>query len=567
MNSQSSYRSKNPLTSSVLPHQPPLFNRDMFQFRSLPRRSRLLSLPGSPVEPELNLDCECPYNRTNGVKSRLTTGVLRSNSVTVRPETSLNEVVEKFEEVLRDQRNRLSSRSRNFPELKSATVSRMSYANDFENSDQIKRSTPLLTVKSAMFGLNSSSRNNNRVDFGHDIEGKYKAFALMRQNTVPVNAKLQGEEPVNDDVPDKFKESSFIVKRNASWCGSRRSDFTNLSPDVASTNGGEDVFGSFAGSTSTATTRSTSADSAVIGSKELTYESVEGVTINPSHEDRSSLTSVRSIGISTSFAPSFKRKTPPRVLSESMTRSTSTQKVETSDFMCQAVPDRYSRGTETNCIPAPAITTRNVGISVRLDAGYNESTQTYKVASYDEAVQVSEKCTTCGVKQTETIGTGDSDLRTNDIAIGPNDDMFERIRKERQYFRELDSTYEAKPAVVTESELPEDTISNTNQSGMSKIPRLQPTCDSPASRIVIEETCNEILVYRRPESAMELVPGKHRAFLPQMIAEESQHLISACKIEDEEEMSESSDEEEDEESSIIEREVPMRQPTKRYVII
>lgn len=560
MNSQSSYRSTSPMTSSVVP--PPNFNRDMFQFRSLPRRSRLPSLPSSNLGPELNLDCECPYNRTN--KTKLTLGVLRSNSVTVvRPEASLNDVVEKFEEVLRDQRSRLLNRSSKFSELKSQPNPRMSNTNDFEK-DPSQKYSPLNTPS---LGLSSFPRNNLRkVDYGYESDGKYRAFALMRQNTVPVDARLQ-EEKVNDGDTDKLKESCFIVKRNASWCGSRRSDFTNLSPEVSPTNGADHIFGSFVGSTSSATTRSTSADSAVIGSKELSYEAVEGVSINPTQDDRSSVTSVRSIGISTSFAPSFFRKTPSKFLLESLTRSTSTQKVATSDFMCQAVPDRHSRGTETNCTLTPKILSRHVGVSVRPDPGYNESTQTHNIVSYDEAVQVAEKCITCGVKQTETIAIGDSNVKTNDIAIGPDDDMFERFRRERQVEREIESIYEAKPAVVSDADLlePLSSLASESPSTMSKIPRLHPQpCDQAGSRIVIEETCNEILVYRRPESLVDPIPGKHRALLPQMIAEESQHLISACKIEDdegEEEMSESSDEE-----SVVVREVLMRQPTKRYVI-
>lgn len=549
-NSQSSYR---PMTS-------PLFSRDMFQFRSLPRRSRLLSLPGSPVGPELNLDCECPYNRSNGLKTRDKTSVLRSSSAQiVRPEASLNEVVEKFEEVLRDQRNRLFNRSKKLPDVKSATVSRMSSISDFEHGDSYQNQNSSPTLKSPLFGLNAFPRSRREEN---QCDGKYKAFALMRQNTLPLNAKLQDKDVIAEDALDKFKESSFIVKRNASWCGSRRSDFVNLSPYVSPTDGTHDVFGSFVESTSTATTRSTSADSAVLGSKESNYELAEGITTN---SNKKSSSSVRSIGISTNFAPSLMRKTPPKMLYESMTRSTSTQKVATSDSMCQAVPGSCSRGTETNFILIPVITSRNVGISVRPDPGYNESTQTCKVKTCDEAVQVSEKCVTCGVKQTETIGVGESNFKTSDIAVGPDDDMFERIRKERQLQREIDSVYEAKPAFVCDSSSLDRESSSPNPTAMSKIPRLQPVCDTSGGRIVIEETCNEILVYRRPESVEETVPGKHRAFLPQMIAEESQHLISACKIEDdgeEEVMSESSDEED----SVVVREIPMRQPTKRYVI-
>ena len=600
-----------------------------FQFRSLPRRSRLLSLPGSPVVPDINLDCECPYNnRTNHGKSKLT-GVLRSNSVTVvRPEASLNEVVEvvsgerfeqvlrdqgrfeqvlrdqgRFEQVLRDERSRL----RRLPELNPPRVN--SEASDFETC-QMNHSSPLfLPNKSPSFGLSSFPRNGRVVESDHD-DNRYKAFALMRQSTVPVNGRFQEDQLLApNDLPDKFKESSFIVKRNASWAGSRRSDFTNLSPETSPTNGTDDVFGSFVGSTSSAaTTRSTSADSAVIGSKELTYESIEGVTIDPIPEDSSSFTSVRSIGISTNFAPSFNRKTPPKIMlqNESMTRSTSTQKVSTSDFMCQAqkvstsdfmcqaVPDRHSRGT--SCLVPVAITSlsRNVGISVKPDPGYNESTQTYPVLSYDAGIQVSEKCAACGVKQTETIAIGESSVHTTDIAVGPDDDMFERIRKERQRQRELDSIFVAKPAFVTDAKSPEDTPSAVPSSptgtgmaemagtGTSRIPRLQQSYGgSSDSQIVIEETCNEILVYRRPNDSMVESPGKHRAFLPQMISEESQHLISACKIEDEEAQAEEEGEEaqakeeaeeeeeegmsesSDDEESVVVREVLMRPPTKR----
>ena len=529
------------------------FSRKQFETGSLPRRQRLLSLPHSV---DLSLECNCSHNRPPTPEARTAPrfrpGVMRSQSASaVRPDfrlrnSTLNEVVEKFEEVLREQRKKQGkSRFSPFHVPESRPINHhnphahRNLLSDYRRHEASPPSVP-------PFGFLPDHPHHQRIMTRHNEQQtedpdsrlapdrNLRAFVLLRQNTVPSNG-FQKEGDKSPDVSDskQFRESSYIIRRNASWAGSgRRTGDIQSSSCSSSTSTDQGTGGGAFGDDSPAEsigTRSVSGDSAVTGSKELTLESLEGVTLCPSPTP-----SVRSIGISANFAPSLSRTTNYHSLIKSFADScqvgTQTDRAFRREVAIQVLPIVYSVATRTE-LPM----TISTGVTASPDLGPSIATQTFKACMVDEETQIEGQCLSCGQKRMkESVGVGDDTIiDTCDVGVGPDDNMFER----------------GKPPISQKapSLQPVGPTVSTGLITISKIPRLSesPVRDScedhnheeSSGQLVIEEGADEILVYRRPDSAC----GKHRANLPQMISDETPHLETVCKIIDDSESECSSD--------------------------
>ncbi|RWS16348.1 KN motif and ankyrin repeat domain-containing protein 1-like isoform X1 [Dinothrombium tinctorium] len=323
-----------------------------------------------------------------------------------------------------------------------------------------------------------------------------------------------------------------------------------------------------------------------ISSRKLEKSSTQITIIEPDVCLQSKPTQ-RSIGITASFAPSLPRKHSSMVTDLRMndvaslkeinskkpiliSSGTNPLKMKKSEAFIQATVKQKSIGirTDVKTYRDNSVLCKPETENVKESKYHYKTIQTETITNHDKIAQVSERCVFCELRQTETIGVGDSCPSVADVAImtevssalppiSPKIGSVQNIRLCDKCNEKITSVAKE----VVKDKTPSPTLP-------SKIPRLthSPVTESSRlnsqKRIIIEETNNEILVYPNPN--MPPV-GKHRSNFPNMMTAQQQLaglrlLEEVCKIsESESEESNSSDEGTyDLESSTITQAIPKK---------
>lgn len=242
-------------------------------------------------------------------------------------------------------------------------------------------------------------------------------------------------------------------------------------------------------------------------STNLAFNILEPTVINPDKFELN--TPKRSIGtITTNNVPSLPLKNisintdmlmTDRLFSRPDLKSfgTDAMKPETNraDFICQFISPSRAFSTQTEDGK-----TADFGMTFRsIDS--EENTKIHDKILVDKHVQVTSKCSVCELKQTETIGVGDFSVNVSDQAI--NTEMFLPVSRasSSQSIKLCDKCNDSFSSSPKEF-IKDKTLSPT----ISKIPRfshpISPTENRTITqdRIIIEESPDEILVYRNPAS-------------------------------------------------------------------
>lgn len=486
--------------------------------RSLPRRARLLSLSRSNTNEPLPLLCDCKLSTGAASSSSslhsdsIASSAFNSRSISLPcDDSALNDVVEKFEEVLREQRRRAHSKHRR-------RVPDSLPVNARENVLQLD--SPPASPASCLSSTITTPHTREDISQlfkARELDEQLKVLPLLRQKLSVLREEQYSALGKARDVAGSFRSET----KSATPLSTNELRHVDCSRDVPRS--------STAVSVATATYEQADASVATDSHIELTVSPTECISI-PSVAVPVETVKTRSIGISTNFAPSLPRKLEPgflrRYASEEAAKSFLSVGCDPIVFPAnkqeagvQAQPAQQDRKSSTDVVEShdvavPCAEFWNLVVS---------ETQTEQILRADHSTQVSGQCVKCELKQTETVAVGEncvflSDKETaTDIVEAQDNSDGPHLCEKCKGSGEVESIEPEKQSPVVTSKIPR-----------LSLPPMSPKA-SRSNQIIIEEGANEILVYRNP-ATLE-TPSKHRACLPQMMARKVGQLEEACKIE------------------------------------
>lgn len=555
--------------------------------RSLPRRpGRLTSSYSLNNNDALSaLTCDCNSSRTGASSSCSMTSepassvLLASRSISLPcDDGSLNEVVEKFEEVLREQRRKAVRAGRAQRRMQDALLSAPTTL--YEDASLHLIDSPPASPSSGVSlststTLQGVSREDEVANYSRmrlkEVEEQLRVLPLLKQQTITKAANEQR-----------------VVRKSASYCGPNNSydlhalprdiehtpivsdeqedDYregkhvqeTSLKKGRRSSVNRNDVADVCVGTDATSILKADTADAAVLTSPSsakafctsVLRESISIAAEEDKKEDKKVPTTRSVYYIRTNFASLTRNK------AGSLTRSVSSMPrysgefeadenrksfvsqgtdpidskneiTSSNDFSCQVFCEGSIVSTQTEVLSFKDVATSYQAEDVEAKSE-TKCSQTTDVSCRDASTQMSGQCIKCELKQTETIGVGTCTVSTSDISVMTTSFEESVESNESCISNEINHEYGDFPETVSPS-----------PTNASKIPRrasLPPISPKRTrSDIIIEESNNELLVYCNPDALDDGIPssGKHRALLPQMIHSKIEgQMEEACKIED-----------------------------------
>lgn len=510
------------------------------------------------LSPTTNAFHICDHNSNNksissNCLSNLLNKVPQSPATTVSHDLSLNDAVAKFEETWSKSSNKRSTRSNSCVSERSASQDTSlppspapSYA-----STQAALSKAVLSEIRDQMAL-SISRIKELEDQAKDIPKLKQKIIFLREERKKLLKRLEGERDEDNCFSEfpirlkKLEKSGFItppmmrrkliLKSDSEdsdedfWLASSATNFpgqllpteniclvSNEKIEVAAQT---DPCLKTSVSTNTEKTklmRTISTNTEIGDPKSLTFDNLKAIDIEPVTKN------TRSVGIATRMPPPLPKRS---IYVETDLKASDT--ISLKDLQALK-PAKVSWGTDplivNSCNVQCQATPETINVSTKTDLNISKkvlrhfSTQTEEAKFFNKSSQITSSCSKCELRQTETVGVGDSDIRGKHLVDKAILTEIERPKSleiinanlphlpvsrtsSTQSIRLCDKCNEtitscAKEVVIS---LNEKTPSPTLQ---SRIPRLSPhnsdrSKQETTPQIIIEENENEMLVYRNP---------------------------------------------------------------------